>query len=160
MNGKSPVLFDRRAFFWDKKMLESVNGVWGLFTSAFISATVAPGASEAVLAYLVAQQTHATGWLVFVATLGNTLGAMTTWGLGMLAAKKYPAAQLLPKNKQKALALVKRRGLWVLFFSWLPVIGDAFCFAGGWLQLPFISASVVILLGKFSRYAVVAWLFI
>ena len=72
--------------------------------------------------------------------MGNTLGAMTTWGLGLLAAKKYPVATLLSADKQKALAVVKARGLWALFFSWLPVVGDALCFAGGWLKLPLFSA--------------------
>jgi membrane protein YqaA with SNARE-associated domain len=46
------VFFDRRVFFWSE-MLETLSGVWGLFFSAFISSTIAPGGSEAVLAYMV-----------------------------------------------------------------------------------------------------------
>ena len=141
-------------------MLATVEGLWQLFLSAFISATIAPGGSEAVLAYMVSTGHYRTENLVVAATLGNTLGAMTTWGLGLLAAKKYPVATLLSADKQKALATVKERGLWALFFSWLPVVGDALCFAGGWLKLPLASAFFIILLGKFCRYAVIAWLFI
>jgi len=132
----------------------------GLFASAFISATIAPGGSEAVLAYLVSQGHYAIFSLIIIATVGNTLGAMTTWGLGMLAARKYPVANLLPENKQKALATVKKNGLWILFFSWLPIVGDAFCFAGGWLKMPILSASLIILIGKLTRYIMVAWLFV
>lgn len=135
-------------------------GYWELFLSAFVSSTILPGGSEAVLAYLVATGTYRVDFLIIDATLGNTLGAMTTWGLGMIAAKKYPVATLLTKENQKALATVRKRGLWVLFFSWLPVVGDAFCFAGGWLKLPIISAFVLILLGKCFRYLVVAGIFV
>jgi membrane protein YqaA with SNARE-associated domain len=78
----------------------------------------------------------------------------------MLTARKFPVANLLSDKKQKALNMVKKRGIWVLFFSWLPVIGDALCFAGGWLKLPLSSACLVIFLGKFSRYAVIAWMFV
>jgi membrane protein YqaA with SNARE-associated domain len=135
-------------------------GYWELFFSAFISSTILPGGSEAVLAYLVATGTYRIDFLIIVATLGNTLGAMTTWGLGIIAARKYPVATLLTKEKQNALATVQKRGLWVLFFSWLPVVGDAFCFAGGWLKLPIISAFILILVGKLCRYLVVAGIFV
>ena len=141
-------------------MQETLSGIWGLFFSAFISSTIAPGGSEAVLAYMVSEGHYEVQHLVFIAAVGNTLGAMTTWGLGALAAKKYPLATLLPQKKQNALDVVKKRGIWVLFFSWLPVIGDALCFAGGWLKLPLLPACLVILSGKFGRYAVIAWMFV
>lgn len=141
-------------------MQETLLELGSLFASAFISATIAPGGSEAVLAYLVGQGHFTAVQLVLLASLGNTLGAITTWGLGMLAAKKIPLAHLLPENKQRALAAVEKRGIWLLFFSWLPVVGDAFCFAGGWLKMPIVSACLIIWLGKLSRYIVVAWLFV
>jgi membrane protein YqaA with SNARE-associated domain len=133
--------------------------IGGLFISAFISSTIAPGGSEAVLAYLVAAGHHAA-LLVIVATIGNTLGAMTTWGLGVLAAKKMPVASLLSGKKQRALGIVRKKGIWTLFFTWLPIVGDVLCFAGGWLRLPFFQACLIILLGKFGRYAVIAWMFV
>ena len=141
-------------------MQDYVFEIGGLFISAFISSTIAPGGSEAVVAYLVATGHYQVALIVTVATLGNTLGAMTTWGLGVLAAKKFPAATLLSANKQKALNVVRQKGIWTLFFTWLPVIGDALCFAGGWLKLPFLQACLIILLGKLGRYAVIAWLFV
>lgn len=141
-------------------MQETLSGIWGLFFSAFISSTIAPGGSEAVLAYMVSKGSYDVQFLVFVAAIGNTLGAMTTWGLGMLTAKKFPVATLLSEKKQSALNLVKKRGIWVLFFSWLPVIGDALCFAGGWLKLPLLPACLVIMSGKLGRYAVIAWMFV
>ena len=141
-------------------MQENWFDIGGLFLSSFISSTIAPGGSEALLAYLVSEGHYQAGHLILVATVGNTLGAMTTWGLGLVAAKKFPLAPMLSEKNQKALAIVRKGGLWALFFSWLPVIGDAFCFAGGWLKLPIVSGSFAILLGKLSRYAAIAFFFV
>jgi membrane protein YqaA with SNARE-associated domain len=141
-------------------MQESLTSVWGLFFSAFISSTIAPGGSEAVLAYMVSQGSYNAQELVVIAAVGNTLGAMTTWGLGMLAARKFSEPALLSEKKQNALNIIKRRGIWVLFFSWLPIIGDALCFAGGWLKLSILPACLVILIGKLGRYALIAWVFV
>lgn len=112
------------------------------------------------MAYMVSEGTYQAGQLVLVATIGNTLGAMTTWGLGLLAAKKMPIASKLSPKNQKALAFLREKGSWALLFSWLPVIGDAFCFAGGWLKLPIMSGLLAIFLGKLGRYSAIAWLFV
>ena len=139
--------------------LESL-GILGLFISAFISSTIAPGGSEVLLAYLVNSQQYAIVNLVIVATIGNSLGAMTTWGLGLWAAKKYPAEHMLSGKHQKPLRAVKQWGSWALLFSWLPVVGDGLCFAGGWLRLSLFSSIVAICLGKVLRYIAVAYAFI
>lgn len=131
-----------------------------LFISAFISSTIAPGGSEVVLAYLVASGHYPVGTIVGIATVGNTLGAMTTWALGALTSRKFSIIDLLSQKRQKALNIVQVKGIWALFFSWLPIIGDALCFAGGWLKLPLLKAVIIIFLGKLARYAAVAWLFI
>ncbi|MFW5444102.1 MAG: YqaA family protein [Methylococcaceae bacterium] len=141
-------------------MQEEVLGLWGLFVSAFVSSTIAPGGSEVVLAYMVSEKLYNVEGLVLIATVGNTLGALTTWFLGTLAAKKFPVEGLLSKKKVKSLRLVKRWGIWALLFSWLPVVGDGLCFAGGWLKLPVFISSVAIFVGKAIRYIFVAYIFI
>jgi membrane protein YqaA with SNARE-associated domain len=135
-------------------------GLLGLFISAFISSTIAPGGSEAVLAYLVNSQQHAVTVLVVIATIGNTLGALTTWWLGVWAATKYPAETLLSDQQRKSLQYVRRWGSWALLFSWLPLVGDGLCFAGGWLKLSLFSSVMAILFGKALRYIAVAYAFI
>lgn len=135
-------------------------GVPGLFLSAFISSTIAPGGSEAVLAYLVNSHQYDIILLISVATIGNSLGAMTTWWLGLWAAKKYPAEHLLSAKKQKSLATVKQWGSLALLFSWLPIVGDGLCFAGGWLRLSIFSSIIAIFIGKALRYIAVAYAFI
>ncbi|MGR9052297.1 MAG: YqaA family protein [Gammaproteobacteria bacterium] len=134
-------------------------GLSGLFISSFISSTLAPGGSEVALAYLVSANEYRIPLLVTVATIGNTLGAVTTWILGWLAAKKYPIETLLSEKRQQAVNQVKKWGQWALLFSWLPIIGDGFCFAAGWLRFSILTSCFTILIGKFFRYAVIAWMF-
>lgn len=134
--------------------------LWGLFASAFISSTIAPGGSEAVLAYMVSTGEYRLENMIVIATVGNTLGALTTWFLGWLAAQKFPVEELLEKGKQKSISTVRTWGVWALLFSWLPVVGDGLCFAGGWLKLTFWPSCLAIIAGKAARYTFVAYLFV
>lgn len=140
-------------------VLEQSVGLWGLFASAFISSTIAPGGSEAVLAYLVSRGETANGLLLVTATIGNTLGALTTWLLGLWAASAYSLDQLKSERQRKAVASVRRFGAPILLLSWLPVVGDAFCFAAGWLRMSFPLSLAAIALGKLGRYAAIVYLF-
>jgi membrane protein YqaA with SNARE-associated domain len=134
-------------------------GVWGLFLSAFVSATVAPGGSEAVLAYLVDQGRHSASLLLAAATVGNTLGALTTWLLGAWMARRYPLDGVDDPRRRRAIHSVRRHGVPILLLSWLPVVGDGFCFAAGWLRMSFVASLVAIALGKLGRYAAIVYLF-
>lgn len=134
-------------------------GVWGLFASAFISSTLAPGGSEAVLAYLASRADTPAWVLLAAATVGNTLGAVTTWLLGWWAANRYPLANLKRERQRKAVQSVRRYGVPILLLSWLPLVGDAFCFAAGWLRLPFTASLAAIALGKLARYTAIVYLF-
>ena len=134
-------------------------GLLGLFISAFISSTIAPGGSEAALIYLLMEGDLSSLNLLMVATLGNTLGALTTWYLGFLAAQRYSPEKLISGKQEKALSWVREWGVAVLLFSWLPVVGDAFCFAAGWLKQSFMVSMILIAIGKLSRYGFIIYLF-
>ena len=138
-------------------LAEGEAGLWSLFASAFISSTLAPGGSEGVLAYLVAKSGHAPATLLAVATLGNTLGAITTWLLGWWAGLRFPADQPGEPARHRAVMRMRRWGLPLLLLSWLPVVGDGFCFAAGWLRLSFWLSVIFMALGKFLRYAFIVW---
>lgn len=134
-------------------------GLWGLFASAFVSSTLAPGGSEAVLAYLASQAQIPAYQLLLTATVGNTLGAMSTWWLGLWAARSYsPDSHRLEKYR-KSLDAVRRYGAPILLLSWLPLVGDGFCFAAGWLRTPLLISLAAIALGKLGRYAAIIYLF-
>ena len=56
----------------------------GLFVSAFLSATLLPGSSELLLAAILAASTEPAWPAVVIATLGNTLGGLTSYAIGRL----------------------------------------------------------------------------
>ena len=81
-------------------LVEGEAGLWSLFVSAFISSTLAPGGSEGVLAYLVTKSGQTPATLLAVATLGNTLGAVTTW---LLAGGPVSAIQRISPASRRAI---------------------------------------------------------
>ncbi|MCI0442509.1 DedA family protein [bacterium] len=132
-------------------------GLYGLFVSAFISATIAPGGSEAFLAWMIKQSGQPPGILIFIATFGNTLGALTTWLFGNWAEKGVSVEKLIGRQHKTTLQTVRKWGVSSLLLSWFPVIGDGLCFAAGWLHLPFFHSLCAIVLGKALRYTAIAW---
>jgi membrane protein YqaA with SNARE-associated domain len=127
-------------------MTESAS-LLSLFASSFLAATLLPGGSEAVL-FAVLKAYPETLWTALaVATLGNTLGGMVSFGMGWL----------LPQTQQlKHVEKVRKFGAPVLLLSWVPLIGDALCLAAGWLRLNPWQAVLYIAIGKFARYWVIA----
>ena len=131
-------------------------GSLGLFVSAFVSSTLAPGGSEAVLVYLIHENKTLSFYYVLVATCGNTLGALTTYYVGYFASSKLHSKIPSKKNFTKAHSFIASYGSVALLMSWLPVIGDVLCLAAGWVKLHFMKSLGFILLGKFIRYFVIS----
>lgn len=120
----------------------------GLFLSAFLSSTLLPGGSEAVLIWLHQQQTHNIWWLLLIATSGNTLGGMVTWGMGRWASQRWQHHRPSLRSQQ----WIERYGAGALLLSWLPVIGDGLCLAAGWFRIHWLTALLLIAAGKALRY--------
>ncbi|MGH8547652.1 MAG: YqaA family protein [Methylococcales bacterium] len=97
--------------------------------------------------------------LLVTATVGNTLGALTTLGLGVFAEKGYSRIRVVETQRIAVVSRLRKWGTPVLLFSWLPVVGDTLCFAAGWLHLPVLQSAVAISIGKLLRYAVIVYLF-
>ena len=122
-----------------------------MFGSSFLSATLLPGSSEALLiALLIAKKTSVYGLLV-AASLGNTLGGLTNILIG----------RLLPLKRQgrwhdTAMTWLHRLGPAALLFSWLPVIGDLLCVLAGWLRFAWLPAILFLAVGTTLRYIVIA----
>ena len=125
-------------------------GFAALFVAAFVSATVLPASSELVLAAVVRGYPERLWMAVAVATAGNTLGALTTYGIGRL----LPQQRLPP---ERALGPIRRYGAAALLLSWVPLVGDALCAAAGWLRVPLGRATLAIAAGKLARYLAVAY---
>lgn len=118
-----------------------------LFASSFLAATLLPGGSEAVLFAILRTHPHLYWAAIAVATFGNTLGGMSSYLIGRFVPHR---------GELKALTPVRKHGAPVLLLSWVPIVGDAFCVAAGWLRLnPWLSA-MWMGIGKLGRYLVVA----
>jgi membrane protein YqaA with SNARE-associated domain len=128
--------------------MTETGGLGALFASSFLAATLLPGGSELVFAGLL-MSGAATLWpALAVATLGNTLGGLSSYLIGRFVPER--------KTGSRALDWVRRYGTPVLLLSWVPLIGDALCVAAGWLRLNAWWATLFIAVGKFARYYIVA----
>lgn len=133
--------------------------LWILFSSAFVSSTILPGGSEALLLYYASESSHSHVLLWLVATLGNTLGGMTSWGLGRIIVWRFPSRRLEDQKHQRAMIRIQRWGSPLLLLSWLPIIGDPLCVASGWIRVNVFKALFFILIGKGLRYALlIIWI--
>lgn len=122
-----------------------------LFLWSFAAATIVPLSSEVPLAVVV---TQSGTWLVpvLVATLGNTLGACTTYWLGRAA---MTVASPTSSGVQRAARLLQRHGAPALLLSWVPVIGDVLVVLAGAARVPFWTFAAWTTAGKCARYAAV-----
>jgi membrane protein YqaA with SNARE-associated domain len=132
--------------------LTAETGLAGLFLASFLSATLLPGGSEAVLFALIMLHPEQTAAALVLATLGNTLGGMSTYGMARLLPAKVGAGDTATKR----LDALHRHGTPLLILAWAPIIGDALCAAAGWLRLPWLPCALWMAAGKAARYALVA----
>ena len=134
---------------------------WALFASAFLSATLLPGSSEALL-LLKLTEGHPWVPLVLVATAGNLLGSLLTYGMGLAGNTALHSRWLRidEHDVSRAEAWFRQWGLPSLLLAWLPVIGDPLCLAAGLLRVGVIPFVVLVGTGKLARYGFLAWLVI
>ena len=131
--------------------------LWSLFFLSFAAATVIPVGSEWLLALLIANGSSLPE-AVGVATIGNYLGSCTTYLLGLWGSVFFITKVLRIRETEitRATAVYRKWGIWSLFLSWLPVLGDPLCLAAGVFKTRFILFSVIVLSGKALRYLFVA----
>lgn len=145
-------------------MLESVEAVLldygypGLFLASFLASTILPFGSEGFVVYLISQKFNFLN-VVIVASVGNFLGACTSYYIGLKGRGLVERYLGINSNDiEKAEKYFSKYGSYMLLFTWLPVIGDALTVASGILRLRFWVFSVLVFTGKFLRYLVVAYL--
>lgn len=126
-------------------------GLGGLFLISFLAATLLPGGSEAAFLAFIASWPAQQNEALLAATLGNTLGGMSSYALARLLPEKT-----LQKLGERSLALTRRWGSAVLVLAWLPLVGDLLCVAAGWLRLRWLPCLLWMALGKGLRYFLIA----
>jgi len=126
-----------------------------LFTSSFLAATLLPGGSEAVLFGVLTAYPQLYWPALGIATLGNTLGGMSSYLIGRLLPDEASLEKRLGQ-KIRGLEWVRRHGSPALLMAWAPLIGDALCVAAGWLRINWLWVMLFMAAGKFARYWVIA----
>jgi membrane protein YqaA with SNARE-associated domain len=128
-------------------------GYIGVFIASFLAATILPFSSEIVLTgVLLAGSSY---WPCLIsASLGNFLGGMTCYWLGMIGKVEW-IKKYLRMNIDKLLKIqnwLKDKGAWIGFFVFLPGVGDFIAVGLGFLRVNVWFVAFYMFLGKALRY--------
>lgn len=129
-----------------------------VFLSAFLAATLLPAQSEAVLSFYILSAPQTVFALILVATVGNVLGSVVNWVLGIYATKFqnrkwFPAT---PSQIKRAEKFYHKYGRYSLLLSWVPFIGDPITVIAGVLREPILSFLILVTIAKSARYIVLS----
>jgi membrane protein YqaA with SNARE-associated domain len=135
-------------------------GLFGLFIAAFLSGSVFPFNSEAVLTLLIY-----SGFDVFsslaVATAGNSLGGISIYYLGYLGKMEWieKYAKVKPEKIHAILPKLRRYGSLAATLSFVPIIGDVVILALGFFRISPLFTVIFMIIGKVARYLAIIGLF-
>ncbi|MFT5819636.1 MAG: membrane protein YqaA with SNARE-associated domain [Crocinitomix sp.] len=136
-------------------------GLIGLFAGTFLSGSLIPFPSEALV--LGAYRLDYGFWTVLiVATIGNFLGGLTNYWIGYKSNSTGLKKRF--KLKENKIALWEKRldkwGVWLGLLSWVPFVGDPMVAVLGFFKVRLLPLSVMMLIGKFARYFLLLWMFV
>ncbi|WP_228135655.1 YqaA family protein [Halarcobacter anaerophilus] len=95
--------------------------------------------------------------LLLFATLGNVLGSLLNYYLGLKGEEFLEKKRLLKSEKTaKYKNFFNKYGGFSLLFSWAPIIGDPITFIAGVLKYDFKRFLFLVTLAKFARYLFLA----
>jgi membrane protein YqaA with SNARE-associated domain len=143
-------------------MLESIllpYGYPGLFIASFLASTILPLGSEAFVLLLITKNFNIY-YVILVASIGNFLGACTSYYIGF-AGRLHVIEKYFGVSRSQLTHAEKwftKYGSWSLLFTWLPIVGDALPVMAGIMELKFVMFSILVFIGKFLRYAALAYI--
>ena len=128
-----------------------------LFLTALLAATILPFSSELILITSL-KTTEGYFWLlIFMASLGNILGAVVNWALGRWC-MSYQHHRWFPLSPDKITSyehFFKKRGWPCLLLSWVPIIGDPLTLVAGLMHFPFLKFLFLVSIAKSIRYLII-----
>ncbi|MCF0212668.1 MAG: DedA family protein [Bacteroidales bacterium] len=136
-------------------------GLLGLFVGTFLAATVVPFSSDALFLGVLAAGVSPWPCLI-VATLGNWLGGLTSFGLGWLGRWEWIERWLHVKRAtlERQQHKIDRFGPLLALLTWLPFVGDIFAVALGFYRLSPLKCALYMLVGKAARFLLWLLLFL
>jgi len=134
-------------------------GYLSLFMMSFLASTLVPIGSEWLLVLMLVKGYPAPA-TILTATAGNCLGAVTTYLVGVYGGRWLieRVFRVSAEQQEQARGYYRRYGIFSLFFSWVPIIGDPLCLVGGLMRINFWLFSALVASGKLLRYIVTAWI--
>jgi membrane protein YqaA with SNARE-associated domain len=132
-------------------------GLWGLFFAGFLSGSVLPFNSEAVMSVLILAGVNVSSTIV-VATAGNTLGGITIFYLGYLGKMEW--IEKYGKVKMEKIHAInpklQKYGPLSALLSFVPVIGDVLILGLGFFRISPKLTILYMFVGKLARYWLLA----
>lgn len=125
---------------------------------AFLSGSIVPITSEVLLVLFLSLGLNAVA-LTLVATLGNTLGGITCYFIGMLANKErvFKMFKITTRRAQRADKIIQKYGYWAALISFVPVLGESLLVLLGVMRVAWWKVILVMALGKLIRYAFITF---
>ncbi|MDD6591903.1 MAG: DedA family protein [Prevotella sp.] len=134
-------------------------GYWGMLAAAFLAGSFFPFSSEAVMTALVAVGLNPVQLTIY-ATIGNVAGGLFNYGVGRMGRldwiEKY--LHVSKESLDKATKFMGGHGAWMGFFAFVPILGSAITICLGLMRANIIISVISITLGKFIRYAILAYI--
>ncbi|MBO5800303.1 MAG: DedA family protein [Paludibacteraceae bacterium] len=130
-------------------------GYFGLFIASFLAATILPISSEVVLSALLSFGLNA--WMcLWWCTIGNTLGGMTCYLIGLMGKQDWIEKYLKVSRRQfvKVRYWMRHRGVFLAMLTFLPVVGDVIAIVLGFMRCNAWLVALFMFIGKGLRYFV------
>ena len=130
-------------------------GLLGLFLGSFLAATVVPMSANVLLVGMLVA--GGSPWMtIAVATLGNWLGGLTSYGIGRAGRWEWiERLHVKRESLERQRSRIERYGAAVALLTWVPFVGDVFAVALGFYRVRFVPMAFWMLLGKCGRF--VTW---
>lgn len=130
-------------------------GLLGLFLGSFLAATVVPMSADVLLVGMLVA--GGSPWVtIAVATLGNWLGGLTSYGIGRAGRWEWiERLHVKRESLERQRSRIERYGAAVALLTWVPFVGDVFAVALGFYRVRFVPMAFWMLLGKCGRF--VTW---
>lgn len=130
-------------------------GYFGLFLASFLAATILPLSSEVVFSILLGYGLNPVACLI-CASIGNTLGGMTCYWIGLLGKVEWMEKYLKIKYEkvEKMQHWMQNKGSVLALLTFLPVIGDVIAVALGFMRSNVWYVLLFMFIGKTVRYIV------
>ena len=131
----------------------------GLFLASFLAGSIVPFSSEVVLIALLQMGVDPV-WGILAATLGNTLGSFSCYGLGYLGKEEWieKYMRVNPKRLERTKRFLAGKGALMAFFTFLPTFGELISLALGYMRANKWLTLASMFIGKLVRYIVVVYL--